>query len=1037
MGFDVDNFVTKIHDEMRCELCRGVLDNPLRTTCSHIYCSGCILPWVVRTGNCPRGCQRLTPEDLRNEIELRDCILNLSVLCEFRSRGCKRLVRLREVGIHSTECEYRPVRCTNEGCKLVLSIRDLEKHVTGNCPYKEVGVCLKGCSLVLLQKTVDSHECISALRSYIAGQENKINTMETEIQRASLKAVERERELMSQITALRSENQHQALEYNRKLNEISTKLKKRGKGVNVATNTEDAVWIIVVVTLYRENGSLGFNITGGYTPEPNNNEAGKEEEMAGGVVVSKVTEDSPAEKIGLKIHDVITQVNGQDLSQASHEEAVEAFRAASEPITVEVLRRVSKNKMKNTPPNMVSISTQTEEELYGRPPTPPFFTYPPGLYQPGTRRPLAFSPSTDMGLTDIEMAHNLDYDDPYFDDRIGYEMEYEEVILHRSADSQKLGLTLCYGSLEDETTDIFISEVEPQSVAAHDGRIREGDQVLQVNGVDVRSRDQAIQLFSERGSEIKLLLARPQLQGHMEEEGGTTDTKHEKDSGVGRTDESTRNDESSEQDPFDTECTNSPAATSKFRRKEQNYSDDSVLSNEVTDVTDYGNECDSFRAHIESRYVNNGMECSPQKGSVRKDSVSSIERELALLNKEMETIHMECQEMCDKHAKDMDKHQLQREALQIKSPRIVPRMGTRLEYLKYVQLYDNPNSLDRRDTLPKPASQQARTQCEKDASTTTSAYNTGESCRSTPLTLELNQGSEEGDFKNSMLCLAPSNANVSALSDTEKQTQTPCGQNGGSSDDYQSIAPDHESATLQKQNCMGESLQDLYMQYADVMYTNQANLEHTIAIQQKLFQQQIEQNPMRNRKNNGLPLQPSVSSASSVSGQGEVKSRDSPNVSRDSPNATPPDSSGQMEWVVKRRPDGTRYITRRPMKSKLLKERAKKISEERCGMTTDDDAMSELKFGRYWSKEERKRHLEKARDHKRKRECMMRAKMETLKEAEEKKEINIVELSHRKMMKHKNKKVLDNFVTVQEMLAHGSRVSDGKTYNPLLSVTTV
>lgn len=45
------------------------------------------------------------------------------------------------------------------------------------------------------------------------------------------------------------------------------------------------------------------------------------------------------------------------------------------------------------------------------------------------------------------------------------------------------------------------------------------------------------------------------MQGHMEEEGGTTDTattenslhKHEKDSGVGRTDESTRNDESSEQ----------------------------------------------------------------------------------------------------------------------------------------------------------------------------------------------------------------------------------------------------------------------------------------------------------------------------------------------------------------------------------------------------------------------------------------------------------------------------------------------------------
>lgn len=33
------------------------------------------------------------------------------------------------------------------------------------------------------------------------------------------------------------------------------------------------------------------------------------------------------------------------------------------------------------------------------------------------------------------------------------------MVLHRSSNSEKLGLTLCYGSLEDEVTDIFISEV--------------------------------------------------------------------------------------------------------------------------------------------------------------------------------------------------------------------------------------------------------------------------------------------------------------------------------------------------------------------------------------------------------------------------------------------------------------------------------------------------------------------------------------------------------------------------------------------------
>ncbi|KAK3745033.1 hypothetical protein RRG08_037648 [Elysia crispata] len=46
------------------------------------------------------------------------------------------------------------------------------------------------------------------------------------------------------------------------------------------------------------------------------------------------------------------------------------------------------------------------------------------LYQPSSRRPVAFSPSAEMGLTDIEMAHTLDIDDPFFDDR-QYEMVYE------------------------------------------------------------------------------------------------------------------------------------------------------------------------------------------------------------------------------------------------------------------------------------------------------------------------------------------------------------------------------------------------------------------------------------------------------------------------------------------------------------------------------------------------------------------------------------------------------------------------------------
>lgn len=66
-----------------------------------------------------------------------------------------------------------------------------------------------------------------------------------------------------------------------------------------------------------------------------------------------------------------------------------------------------------------------------------------------------------------------------------------------------------------------------------------------------------------------------------------------------------------------------------------------MLFNEVIDVTDYSNECDSFRVYLESRCVNE-MEGSSYKNLKRKDLVSSIEREFAFLNKEMEIIYMEC-----------------------------------------------------------------------------------------------------------------------------------------------------------------------------------------------------------------------------------------------------------------------------------------------------------------------------------------------------------------------------------------------------------
>nr|CAB3264768.1 E3 ubiquitin-protein ligase PDZRN3-like [Phallusia mammillata] len=143
------------------------------------------------------------------------------------------------------------------------------------------------------------------------------------------------------------------------------------------------------------------------------------------------------------------------------------------------------------------------------------------------------------------------------------------------------------------------------------------------------------------------------------------------------------------------------------------------------------------------------------------------------------------------------------------------------------------------------------------------------------------------------------------------------------------------------------------------------------------------------------------------------------------------------EWKVRVRNDGTRYITKRPVRERLLKEREQRLLAERCGITTDDDAATELKLGRHWTRDERKRHMRIAREKRRRKDFMQRCRLEALNENAPA-DGEIVELSHKKMTRRKHKRMLlDNFVTVQEILAHGDRTTSANKVNPLLSVTYI
>ncbi|XP_074991030.1 PDZ domain-containing protein 4 isoform X2 [Calonectris borealis] len=140
---------------------------------------------------------------------------------------------------------------------------------------------------------------------------------------------------------------------------------------------------------------------------------------------------------------------------------------------------------------------------------------------------------------------------------------------------------------------------------------------------------------------------------------------------------------------------------------------------------------------------------------------------------------------------------------------------------------------------------------------------------------------------------------------------------------------------------------------------------------------------------------------------------------------------------------------KRPGRDRLLKARAIKILEERGGSTTDDDARSELKTGRYWSREQRKQHLARAREQRRRRELLLLqgraeaagggpAAAAAAGGGPEPPPLPPAGAGTRRGLRKRSRRILDNWATIQEMLARGARAADGgRLYNPLLSVTTV
>nr|XP_014973183.2 multiple PDZ domain protein isoform X8 [Macaca mulatta] len=247
------------------------------------------------------------------------------------------------------------------------------------------------------------------------------------------------------------------------------------------------------VELWREpSKSLGISIVGGRGMGSRLSNG----EVMRGIFIKHVLEDSPAGKNGtLKPGDRIVEVDGMDLRDASHEQAVEAIRKAGNPVVFMVQSIINRSRAPSQ-----SESEPEKAPLCSVPPPPPS-----AFAEMGSDHTQSSASKTSQ---DVDKEDEFGYSWKNIRERYGT-LTGELHMIELEKGHSGLGLSLA-GNKDRSRMSVFIVGIDPNGAAGKDGRLQIADELLEINGQILygRSHQNASSIIKCAPSKVKIIFIR-------------------------------------------------------------------------------------------------------------------------------------------------------------------------------------------------------------------------------------------------------------------------------------------------------------------------------------------------------------------------------------------------------------------------------------------------------------------------------------------------------------------------------------------------